>query len=133
MEALEGRDNYVIDAEPHPGFRPHLKYANYLSKFRFRLWVDKAEMQVAKLEAECLDTVSWGLFVARLHKGTHILLEQARVNDEVWLPKREAFRLSARIALLKNFNVDTETTYRDYRKFRTEAKIVGVGEINESK
>jgi len=132
-ENVGGRDSYVVDADPRPGFQPHRKYANYLSKFRFRVWIDSAEMQLVKMDAECIDTVSWGLFVARIHKGARILVEQTRVNDEVWLPKHESVKLDVRVALLKNFNVDQDTTYRDYKKFRTDTKIVGVGEVQEDK
>ena len=128
-ETLEGRETYVIDAEPRPGFQPKMKYANILPKFRFRAWIDKNDLQWSKLDALCIDTVSFGLFLARIHKGTRVLVEQTRVNDEVWLPKHLDVKVDARVALLKNFDVDVDTTYRDYRKFRTGTKIVGVGEV----
>jgi hypothetical protein len=128
-EKLEGRDSYVIDAEPRPGFQPKLKHANILPKFRFRAWIDKNDLQWTKLDAVCIDTVSFGLFLARIHKGTRVVLDQTRVNDEVWLPKRLDVKVDARVALLKNFNLDLDTTYRDYKKFRTDTKIVGVGEV----
>ena len=131
IEQLDGRDTYVVDAEPRPGYQPHLKDARFLPKFRFRAWIDKAETQLVKVNAECIDTVSWGLFLARLHKGSAVVYEAARVNDEVWLPKHLAVKLDARVALLKNFNMDMDITYRDYKKFRTDAKIVGVGEVRE--
>jgi hypothetical protein len=128
-ETLEGRETYVIDAEPRPGFQPKMKYANILPKFRFRAWIDKDDLQWSKLDALCIDTVSFGLFLARIHKGTRVLLEQTRVNNEVWLPRHLDVKVDARIALLKNFNLDMDTTYRDYKKFRTDTKIVGVGEV----
>jgi len=130
-ENLEGRETYVIDAEPRSGFQPKMKYANILPKFRFRAWIDKDDFQWSKLDALCIDTVSFGLFLARIHKGTRIVLEQTRVNDEVWLPKHLDLKVDARIALLKNFNMDMDTTYRDYKKFRTDTKIVGVGEVQQ--
>jgi len=37
------------------------------------------------------------------------------------------------LALVKNFNVDVDQTYRDYKKFRTSARIVGVGEVQDQK
>jgi len=132
-ESVGGREAWVIAAEPRPGFVPHLKYANYLSKFHGRVWIDKADLEVSKMDVECLDTVSWGLFVARLHKGTRFTLEQTRVNDEVWLPQSLSFKLDARLALLKGLKVDDEQTFRDYKKFRTEAKITSVGEVQEQK
>ena len=59
------------------------------------------------------------------------MIEQTRVNDEVWLPKHVALKLDARIALLKNFNVEEDVTYRDYKKFRAATKIVPLGEVRE--
>jgi hypothetical protein len=34
-----------------------------------------------------------------------------------------------RLALLKNFDVNLEQTYRDYKKFRATGKIVSVGDV----
>ncbi|MGH9546437.1 MAG: hypothetical protein ACRD23_14615 [Terriglobales bacterium] len=128
MENLEGRPAYVIDAEPRPDFQPHWKQARILPKFRFRAWIDQAESQWVKLDAECIDTVSLGWFLARIHKGSRLLLDQTRVNDEVWLPRHVAVKVDVRVALLKNFNVEADITYRDYKKFRTNTKIVPVRE-----
>lgn len=133
IDRIEGRDTYVIDAFPRPDFQPHHKDAKLLTKFRFRVWIDIAEKQWIKLDAECIDTVSWGLFVARIHKGSRVLVETTRVNDEVWLPKHVDVKFGARVAMLKNFNEDIDLTYRDYKKFRTDARIVGVGEVPEGK
>ena len=66
-----------------------------------------------KLDLEVIDTISFGLFLARLHKGTHIATEQTRVNDEVWLPRHTAVHVDVRVALLKNFNVDMMRTKRN--------------------
>jgi hypothetical protein len=128
-ESLGGRNTWVIDAEPRPGYEPHMKDAKFLPKFRFRAWIDKEEVQWAKLDIECIDTVSVGLFLARIHKGSRIVIEQTRVNDEVWLPQHVAVKIDVRLALLKEINEDQDQTFRDYKKFRTSAKIVGVGEV----
>ena len=132
-ELVGGREAWVISAEPRPGFVPHMKYANYLSKFHGRVWIDKTDLQMAKMDVECLDTVSWGLFLARFHRGSHFMIEQTRVNDEVWLPRQVAFNIGVRLALLKNFNVNEEQTFRDYKKFRTDSKIVGINEVQAEK
>ena len=130
-ESVGGRDAWVIDAEPRPGYEPHMKEAKFLPKFHGRVWIDKNEAQWSKLDIECLETVSVGWFLARVHKGSRIVIEQTRVNDEVWLPKHLALKVDIRLALLKNFNVEMEQTYRDYKKFRATAKIVGVGDVQE--
>ena len=131
IETLNGRDNYVIDGDPKPGYQPVRKEAKILPKMRFRVWIDRADSQVAKLDVECIDTISFGLFLARLHKGSRVILENTRVNDEVWLQQHVAVKADARIALLKDFNVDVDVTDRDYKKFRTDTKIVPVREVQE--
>jgi hypothetical protein len=131
IESPAGRDTYVIDGEPRPGYQAHLKEAKILPKFRFRAWIDKDESQWKKLDIQCIDTVSFGLFLARIHKGSRIVIEQTRVNDEVWLPQHIAVKVDVRVALLKNFDVEDDITFRDYKKFRTDTKIVPIGEVQE--
>jgi hypothetical protein len=131
IESLGGRETYVIDAEPRPGFEPHLKDAKILPKFRFRAWIDKNETQWAKLDVQCIDTVSFGLFLARLHKGARIVIEQTRVNEEVWLPQHIALKVDVRLALLKDFNIEQDVTYRDYKKFRAATTIIPGEEVRE--
>jgi hypothetical protein len=122
-ESINGRESWVIDGEPRPGFVPHMKESKFLSKFHGRVWIDKYDLQLAKMDIETLDTVSIGFVIARIHKGTRFSLEQTRVNDEVWLPKQVHYKLNARVGLVKGYNVDGEQTYRDYKKFRTSSRI----------
>ena len=130
-ENLDGRETLIIDADPRPNYEPQMKEAKFLPKFRFRAWIDQAEKQWVKLDIQCIDTVSVGLFLLRVHKGSSIQIEQARVNDEVWLPKHVSLKLDARLALLKGLNISEDVTYRDYKKFRTDTKILPVGELQE--
>jgi len=132
-EMLNGRDNWVIAGEPRPDYHAHLKEAEMLSKIRGRLWIDKAELQLAKLDIEAIGTLSFGWVLARIHKGTRFAYEETRVNDEVWLPQHYEARVDMRLALFKSDNEQDEGTYRDYKKFRTSARIVSVGDVREQK
>jgi hypothetical protein len=129
MEDVNGRPAYVIDANPLPNYKPRLKDAKILPKVRMRLWIDKAEQQWVKIDIECIDTFSIGLFLARVNKGSTIHVEQTRVNDEVWLPRYLNLKVDAKIALLKNFDAEYDVTFRDYQKFRTDAVIRPLGEV----
>jgi hypothetical protein len=131
IEIVEGRTTYRIDGEPLPNYKPKLKDAKILPKVRLHLWIDKAEQQWVKIDIECIETISWGLFIARIHKGSTIHVEQIRVNDEVWLPKHVNLKVDAKIALLKNFDVAYDVTFRDYQKFRTDAVIRPLGAVQE--
>jgi hypothetical protein len=130
-EVLNGRDTWVIDGEPRPDFHARSRDSEALSRLHGRLWVDKAEMQLAKMDIEIIDTVSFGWVLVRFHKGTRFVYEQARVNDEVWLPQHYEAKVDARIALFKGDNEQDAGTYRDYKKFRTSSKIVGMGEVKK--
>lgn len=110
-----------------------MKDAKYLPKFHGRVWIDKGDLQLAKMDVECLDTISLGLFLARFHKGSRLMLEQARVNDEVWLPRKLTAKIDVRLALFKNFDVDFEQSFRDYKKFRATTKILPAEAAQEKK
>ncbi|MGA7381279.1 MAG: hypothetical protein WBX03_10535 [Terriglobales bacterium] len=98
IESLDGRDTYVIDCDPRPGYQPHMKEARFLSKARGRVWIDKNDLQMKKLDVVFIDTVSFGLFLARIHKGSRIVVETVRVNDEVWLEQHVAAKIDVRVA-----------------------------------
>jgi len=133
VETPEGRPTYVIDAEPRPGYQPHFKEAHILPKFRFRAWIDRSDSQWRKVDVECIDTVSVGLFLLRLHKGSRAVVEQIRINDEVWLPRHISVKADARVALMKGLNIDEEVTFSSYRKFRGDARIMSAGETQDAR
>jgi len=131
VEQINGRDAWVIQADPRPGYVAHKKEAKLLAKVVGKVWVDREESQWVRLDTRVTDTISFGLFLARLHEGTRVVVEQTRVNDEVWLPKHAAVHVDVRVALLKNFDVDLDVTDSDYKKFRTGARIIGMQEIKD--
>ena len=127
IESLNGRENYVIDCDPRPGYQPHMKEARFLSKARGRVWIDKNDLQMKKLDVVFIDTVSFGLFLARIHKGSRVVVENVRVNDEVWLQQRVAVKIDVRVALLKNYNVEVDVEDSNYKKFRSTTTITPLG------
>jgi hypothetical protein len=129
-EGINGRDAWMLDGEPRPGYEPKSRQAKILTKFKGRIWIDKGDEQWVKLDITAIDTVSIGFVLARIRKGTRLMIEMTRVNEEVWLPKRLQLHFDARVALFKNYDDDVEQTYRDYKKFRTDTKITIVGEEN---
>ncbi len=123
-DKIDGHDTWVISATPRPGYEPRRRDAKPLLKMRAKLWVDKQEYQWVRLEAETTATISFGLFLARLDPGAKLVFEQTRVNDEVWLPKREFISGAGRLGLVKKLAGDEEVTWNNYRKFQVDSKIV---------
>ncbi len=127
-EAVNGRDAWILEGAPRPGYEPKERGAKILSKFRGRVWIDKIDDQWVKLDITAIDTISVGFVLARIHKGTRITVELTRINDEVWLPKHVQFHFDARVALFKSYDEDVEQTFRDYKRFRADSKISVIGD-----
>jgi hypothetical protein len=121
---IDGRDAWIIEGTPRPGYHARSSLAKLFTKCRGKIWIDKADYQWVKTEAEVTDNISWGLFVARLSKGARLDVQMTRVNDEVWLPKRFEVKCSARVALVKKYNIESDTSFSNYRKFQVESRVV---------
>ena len=115
-EKLATGPAWVVDATPHPGYVPKSRYAHFFPKMHGTLWIDKKDLQWVKADAVAADTVTFGLFLARLAKGSHIILEQTRLSDGAWVPQGLSARAEARTFLLFNHNIDENVTYSNYRK-----------------
>jgi hypothetical protein len=114
-EIVGGRPTYIFQATPHPGYHAHGKYGKIFSKVEGKLWVDKQDFGWIKVDGEVTESFSMGIFVARVQRGSHIIMEQTCVGDAVWVPKRLEMRASARILFLKSLDIDRILTYWDYR------------------
>jgi hypothetical protein len=114
-EIVGGSPAYVFKATPHPGYHAHGKYGKMFSKVEGKLWVDKKDFGWVKVDGEVTQSFSMGLFVARVQRGSHIILEQTCVGDGVWVPRRLEVRASARIFFVKSLAIERILSYSDYR------------------
>jgi hypothetical protein len=129
-ENIESRPVYVIDATPRAGYRPRNSQARIiLPKLKATLWIDKGDLSWVRVHAEVIDTVSVGLFLFRLSKGARVEMEQTRVNQEVWLPRRVSMSASARLGLVKKMNLQQEMTFKNFRKFQSDSQVVSASEV----
>lgn len=123
-QIVDGRRVYVIDATPRTDYRPRGNDGKLLSRMKGRLWIDAQTYEWAKAEAETIDTVSFGGFALRVGPGTRFTLQQVRVNDEIWLPKRVSVTWQARLLLFKRLAGQVDYTYSGYKKFQSDSRIV---------
>jgi hypothetical protein len=123
-DKVDGRDVWVIAATPRPNYTPRHSDAKPLLKMKGEIWIDKIESQWVRLEAETIDTISLGWFLARLSPGAKLSIEQSRVNDEIWLPKHMLVRGAARLALFKRMSMEQDLTWSNFRKFQVESTVI---------
>jgi hypothetical protein len=124
-EEVNGQRAWVLSATPRTDYHPNSMAGRLLSKLNGKVWITEADYQWVKVEATLADDFSVGWFLFKLHKGMHLEFEQTRVNDEVWLPKRAFFNGSGRMTV-KTGRFRDETTFSNYRKFKTDAKVTGI-------
>ncbi len=122
-ERFRGRDVIVFDFEPLPDYKPKKDYEKFFGKTAGAIWVDATDKQVARVEARLVDSFKVGGGVlASLKEGGSFVLEQERVNNEIWLPTRADINLGIRVLLVKGFNVNQMVTYGNYKRFNVDAE-----------
>jgi hypothetical protein len=114
-EVVDGRPAYVFQATARPGYRAHGKYGKMLSKVGGKLWIDRQDFGWIKVDGQVTQSFTMGLFVARVQRGSRIILDEICLGDGVWVPRRLEVRASARILLVKSLDTDRILTYSDYR------------------
>ena len=117
-EKIDGRDAILIGFKPRPDYEPISDETNILSKVSGRAWFCEQDYQLMKLEVEFVDnlTFGWGM-LARLHKGTKVLLRRQFVNNEIWMPAEIRISGTARVLLLKKITFNTISQFSNYKKF----------------
>jgi len=125
-EVVNGYETIAVSFSPRKDAKPQTSEGKIMRHFAGKAWVSESEYEVVRIEAEAIDTVSFGLgLLARVHKGSKAAFERRKVNGEQWLPASATYTGSARVMLVKVMRVGGTLEFSDYRKFsvKTETKI----------
>jgi hypothetical protein len=125
-ETIAGHETVVLTFTPGKNARPKTREGKVMQHFAGKAWVSESEYELVRLEAEAIETASFGLgLLARVHKGSRAAFERRKVNGEQWLPASASYTASARVMLLKMLRVGGTSEFSDYRKFgvTTETKV----------
>jgi hypothetical protein len=121
-EQIQGVDCYLLDANPNPDYTPPVEKARVLLGMKGHLWIDKAEYHWVKVEAEVINPVQFGFFIAQVKPGTRFELEQSPVGG-VWLPKRFTESVNASLFGIYGMRSRQEEVYSDYRLIGQESEV----------
>jgi hypothetical protein len=128
-ETIEGRGAILVTFTSRPDVVTTTKPGKILKKFSGRAWIDEADRQLVRVEAELTDDLSFGFgILAKLKKGARALMQRRKVNDEIWLPAEARFVGHARLFLVKALNIDALSEYSDYKKFSVATEATAVPE-----
>ena len=126
-EAVAGYDTILVSFTPRKDAKPRTREGKVLQHFAGQAWVSESDYELVRIEAEALDTVSFGLgLLARVHQGSRASFERRKVNGEDWLPASASYTASARVMLLKSLRVGGTSEFSDYRKFSVATETTGM-------
>jgi hypothetical protein len=111
---LDGHSVFIIEGMPRQEYQPRSRTARLFRSLKGRFWVDQQDHQIVKVEAEVIDTISVGLFLVRVAKGSRAILELTCVGDGVWLPNHLQVFASARLGLVQALRFEQSVHYSRY-------------------
>ena len=117
-ERIEGHDTIAFSLTPKADPQPRTTEGKQMQHFKVQAWISESDHELVKLDAEAIDTLSFGLGVlARLHKGARLSFLRRKINDEVWLPAVVTYSGSARVTLLFTLRRAGSSEFSGYRKY----------------
>jgi outer membrane lipoprotein-sorting protein len=122
-ERFRGQDVIVFDFGPNPDYKPRKLAESIVQKLVGVVWIDEEARDVARLEARFSENAKiGGGLLASVDKGTNLVIEQTKINGEVWLPSYAEVHAAARVVFVRVRQNEIDR-YGDYKKFRVETKI----------
>jgi hypothetical protein len=117
-DRIEGHDTIAFSLMPKADAQPRTREGGQMRHFKVQAWISESDHELVKLDAEAIDTLSFGLGVlARLHKGARLSFLRRKINGEVWLPAVVSYSGSARVSLLFTLRRGGTSEYSGYRKY----------------
>ena len=115
-EVRNGRDTIVVTFKGKSNVEPQTREGRIAQAFAGQIWVDEAAREIVRAEATATDDISYGVFVARLNKGTVVTLERERIDEHIWLPTSIQFKGQGRAMLFRRLSVDHAIQWFDYKR-----------------
>jgi hypothetical protein len=65
-----------------------------------------------------------GLFLVRMLPGSHITMEQIRIEEGTWVPEHVEIRASAKIFFVTSLVIDRVLIYSEYKRLEAGAPTI---------
>jgi hypothetical protein len=115
--SLNGRDTIAFDFIGDPHAQTHGLAEDASKKMAGTVWVDEKDRQVARLTVHFDENfhVAGGL-LANIQAGSSFQFEQAKINNELWLPTGGNAHLQAKVLLVKGFRENMSFRDSDFQR-----------------
>jgi alkylhydroperoxidase family enzyme len=101
--------------EPNPAYKATSRSTSLFAKVRGYVWIDEAAAQLARVEVEVTDDISFGGFLAKVYKGSHLMQERYEMVPGLWLPSYAQYDFDGR-RFFVSFAIHERTFYSQYRR-----------------
>jgi hypothetical protein len=102
--------------EPNPDYKPINRFAAVFPHMHATLWVDEAQAQFARLEAEISTDIPFAGGVAgKVYHGGHVVMVQEEVAPGIWLPTLYNYEVDGRKFVFA-FGIHERTEVTRYRR-----------------
>ena len=120
--SLNGRDTIAFDFVGDPHAQTHGLAEDASKKMAGTVWVDEKDREVAKLTVHFDENFHIGAgLLANIQAGSSFQFEQAKINNELWLPTGGEAHLQARVLLVKGYRENMRFHDSEFQRFHTEA------------
>ena len=107
---------YRLSFKPNPAFTPPDREGEVFHGMVGELWVDKAQLRIARIDAHLVSDVNFGWGVlGKLYRGGSLLEENADVGEKHWESTTLKLRLQGKILLVKNVDFSTSQTFAGFQ------------------
>jgi hypothetical protein len=121
-ERFRQREVIVFDFKPNPNYKPKTDIERLMQKAAGAVWIDAGDKQVARLEATLVDTLKFGGGMLSVKPGGGFVLEQDRINNELWLPSYADFNFAAKALMFVGVSFNRTVRYGDYKRFSVDSQ-----------
>jgi hypothetical protein len=122
-ERIDGIETILAALTPKPGAKPQTADGKVMRHFKARAWISESDYELARVEIEAIDNLSFGLgLLARVHKGTVATYQRRKINGESWLPAQVTWTASARVLLVRHLRLRGVSEFSNYRRYTVDTE-----------
>jgi hypothetical protein len=89
------------------------------------IWLDEASGQMARIEGDVTDDISFGLFLGKIYKGSHFMQERYEFAPGVWLPTYSQYDFDGR-KFFSQISIHQKTFASNYRRVGPPADAIPI-------
>jgi hypothetical protein len=110
---------------PNPAYQPPTRVEEVLTGLQGYVLIDAKNMRLAAIDGTLFKDVAfgWGI-LGHLNKGSHFVVHQVNVDDELWQVSSVAFNFTGKILMVKSINSSSTEVFSGFQRIPSELSLV---------